>query len=148
MEKEKGRGRASVFGASDEMDIDLSVFTPKPAAQPQSPTQEQVKAISEAANFPSRQAAPASKIPAKEKRTQRRYRTGRNVQFNAKASQETIDRFYAICDQNPGWVMGYTLERAVDALERELKQTRSTTPLITIPSARQTAARHKEKLDA
>lgn len=115
----KGRGRASVFDDSETIDIDLTAFAPKPASQPK-PLQEQVKAISEAANFPSRQAAPAAKPPAKEKRTQRRYRTGRNVQFKAKASQETIDRFYALCDQN-GWVMGFTLERAVAALERELK---------------------------
>lgn len=118
----KGRGgRASVFEDSETVEIDLSAFAPKPAAPLPLPSQEQVRAVSEASNFPSRQAATASKPATKEKREQRRYRTGRNVQFNAKASQETIDRFYAICDQNPGWVMGYTLERAVAALERELQ---------------------------
>lgn len=124
MEKDKGRGRASVFDVLDEPDIDLSVFALKRASQQPSPTQDQVKAVSEAANFPSRQAPTAGKMPAKEHRTPRRHRTGRNVQFNAKASQQTIDRFYALCDQNPDWVMGYTLERAVDALERELEAAR------------------------
>ena len=117
----KGRGRASVFEDAETQEIDISVFAPKPAAPVPGPTQEQLRAVSEASNFPSRQASTAARPPTKEKRPQRRYRTGRNVQFNAKASQETIDRFYAICDQNPGWVMGYTLERAVAALERELK---------------------------
>jgi hypothetical protein len=111
------RGRASIFDDFAEAPpIDISGFSPRPAAVPAPPTQEQVKAVSEAANFPSREGAKAS---AKPKREPRRYRTGRNVQFNAKALQTTIDRFYALCD-NTGWVMGYTLERAVEALEREL----------------------------
>ena len=145
---EKGRGRASVFGDVEESDIDISGFTPKPVAASQQPTQEQVKAVSEAANFPSRQAPPATKATTpKEKRTQRRYRTGRNVQFNAKASQETIDRFYALCDRNPGWVMGYTLERAVEALEREMTQSKVASQQAP-GSIRQPAARQKDRLDA
>ena len=114
-----GKSRASVFSDADEGTTDISGFTPKPAVKLPLPTQEQVKAISEAANFPSREvqkAKPATQGPRKP----RRHRTGRNVQFNAKASQTTIDRFYALCDLK-GWVLGYTLERAVDALERELK---------------------------
>ena len=47
------------------------------------------------------------------------HRTGRNVQFNMKATQETINAFYAVCDRT-GWVLGETLERAIAALEREL----------------------------
>jgi hypothetical protein len=148
MEKEKGRGRASVFGTSDEPDIDLSAFAPKPATQKRPPTREEVKAISEAANFPSRQAPPVATITVKEKRKLRRHKTGRNVQFNAKATQETIDRFYALCDENPSWVMGYTLERAVDALERELRQAKESTAASTTSSARHLAAPQKEKLDA
>ena len=50
---------------------------------------------------------------------QRRHRTGRNVQFNVKASQETVDAFYAISDAK-GWVLGETLEHALAALKREL----------------------------
>lgn len=112
-----GKGRASVFADTDDVAIDISEFAPKAAAAPTSPTQQQVKTVSEAANFPSREIArPSGNVPRKP----RRYRTGRNVQFNAKALQKTVDRFYALCDKT-GWVMGYTLERAVDALERELK---------------------------
>ena len=49
-----GKGRASVFEDSEEVTLDLSAFAPKPAIPP-APTQEQVKAVSEAANFPSRE---------------------------------------------------------------------------------------------
>jgi len=113
-----GKGRASIFGDTDDVSIDITGFAPKPAVAPAPPTREQVKAVSEAVKFPSREVAKPSS--AKVARTPRRYRTGRNVQFNAKASQKTIDRFYALCDKT-GWVMGMTLERAVDALERELE---------------------------
>ncbi len=51
----------------------------------------------------------------------RRFRTGRNVQFNAKASQETVDAIYGVTEAHPGWVLGYTLERAIAALQRELE---------------------------
>jgi hypothetical protein len=37
-----------------------------------------------------------------------------------KALKETVDAFYAITDTQ-GWVLGYTLERAVAALTRELE---------------------------
>jgi hypothetical protein len=114
-----GKSRASIFSNADEGIVDLSGFAPKPAVQSTLPTQAQVKAISEAANFPSREVQKA-KSPNPGPCKPRRHRTGRNVQFNAKASQTTIDRFYTLCDSK-GWVLGYTLERAVDALERELK---------------------------
>ena len=41
------------------------------------------------------------------------------MQFNVKASQETVDAFYAISDSK-GWVLGETLEHALAALKREL----------------------------
>jgi hypothetical protein len=117
--------RASVFDQGP--DIDISGFTPrtatKPAAQP-----DQVKAISEAANFVSREPAwptptRAEKSTAREAHKQpilrepRRHRTGRNIQINIKARAETIERFYAIADRH-GWVLGETFERAIGALER------------------------------
>ena len=114
-----GKTRASIFSDTTETAIDISGFAPKPVVQSTLPTQAQVKAISEAANFPSREVQKA-KTATQNPRKPRRHRTGRNVQFNAKASQTTIDRFYMLCDTND-WVLGYTLERAVDALERELK---------------------------
>jgi len=113
--------RASVFDHGP--DIDITGFKPrtaaKPAAQP-----EQVKAISETASFVSREpirapretAAPAEREP-------RRHRTGRNIQLNIKARAEAIERFYAIADHKV-WVLGETFERAIAALERELRAER------------------------
>jgi hypothetical protein len=119
--------RASVFDQGPE--IDISGFEPrkiaKPAARP-----DDVKAISETANFVSREPAPsAPSTPAPVRRASReaqrepivreprRHRTGRNIQLNIKARAETIDRFYAIADRY-GWVLGEAFERAVAALER------------------------------
>ena len=120
--------RASVFDQGPE--IDISGFEPrkiaKPAARP-----DEVKAISETANFVSREpalvappAAPAAARQASREaqgepivREPRRHRTGRNIQLNIKSRAETIDRFYAIADLH-GWVLGETFERAVAALER------------------------------
>lgn len=119
--------RASVFDQGP--DIDVSGFAPrtkaKPAAQP-----EQIKAISETANFVSREptrslprAAPTQVARASQTdpilREPRRHRTGRNIQQNIKARAETIERFYAITDRH-GWVLGETFERAIAALDREL----------------------------
>ena len=105
--------RASVFG--DVVDLDLKDFAPKKRVDTKAPSREQVQAVAEAANFPSRQASVQTSKPP------RIYRTGRNVQFSAKATQETVDAIYAITDANLGWVLGYTLERAVEALQRELE---------------------------
>jgi hypothetical protein len=110
--------RASIF--EGEMEVDLSQFQPKTCPDSKAPPQEQVRAVAQTANFTSRE-APRVPSPAPKKRTARVHRTGRNVQFNLKASQETVDAFYAVTDANPGWVLGYTLERAIAALQRELK---------------------------
>lgn len=115
--------RASIFG--DEADpLDLSGFAPKAAHDIQAPPPDAIRAVSEAARFPSREARPAAPAPAPPKREQRRHRTGRNVQFNIRARQKTIDAFLAIADRE-GWVLGEVLEHAVAALERELAACRS-----------------------
>jgi hypothetical protein len=112
---EMAGGRASIFEEPEELDV--SGFAPKgpPIAAPPA---AQVRAVSEAAKFPSREAQtrPPASAP---KREPRRYRTGRNVQFNMKASQEAVEAFYAVSDTQ-GWVLGETLEHAVAALQREL----------------------------
>jgi len=105
--------RASIFDADD---LDISGFAPKPGPDTTAPALEQVRAITEAAHFRSREQPVPAPAP---KRVQRRHRTGRNVQFNVKASQETVDAFYAISDAK-GWVLGETLEHALAALKREL----------------------------
>ena len=111
--------RASIFAADDSELLDVGSFAPKAALDTNAPPAEQVRAVTEAAHFRSREGA-APKIDAQFKRANRRYRTGRNVQFNVKALKETVDTFYAVTEAQ-GWVLGYTLQRALEALQRELK---------------------------
>jgi hypothetical protein len=115
--------RANIF--DDAAEMDLSVFKPGVSPEPVL-DREKLKAISEASNFPSRQAArpvaePAAKpAPAiQPKREPRRHRTGRTAQFNARTTPETVEAYYAIADRQ-GWLVGETIERALAALQREL----------------------------
>lgn len=101
--------RAGLF----EGDLDLSQFAPqKPADQPPA---EAVRAVAEAVKFQSREPV-QTPMP----RQQRRYRTGRNIQLNTKVTMSTRDGFYEISDRY-NWVLGETLERALQALKRELE---------------------------
>jgi hypothetical protein len=103
--------RASVFDAGP--DFDVAGFTPqKPKT---SAPAEKVRQVSEGANFKSREPA-EQKIARREPR---RYRTGRNTQFNIKGDPDVIEEFYRIADEQ-GWVLGETLERAVRALRTEI----------------------------
>jgi ribosomal protein S12 methylthiotransferase accessory factor YcaO len=111
--------RASIFQESDNEVLDVSGFAPKGGIDAKAPPVEQVRAVTEAAQFRSREAA-APKMDTQFKRATRRYRTGRNVQFNVKALKETVDAVYAVSEAK-GWVLGYTLQRAIEALQRELK---------------------------
>lgn len=95
---------------------DLSSFSPsspsKPIARPE---------VAAAAGFISREPVAAEVLtsvspPVKQ---QRRHRTGRNVQINIKAKQETLDRFYAAVDAM-GCGVGEAFEVAVDLLKRKL----------------------------
>lgn len=112
------KARASIF--EDAVDVDVSTFTVKKRVDNKAPPQEQVRALAETVNFRSREASPTP-VNAPKQRAGRVYRTGRNVQFNIKASQETVNDFYALTEAHPGWVLGYTLERAIAALKRELE---------------------------
>ena len=95
--------RASIFGA--DSDLDVSGFSPKETVTP-TVRPEQVRAVSEAANFQSRE--PPREMPAEPPRREpRRYRTGRNIQLNIKARAGAIEAFYAIADRK-GWVLGET----------------------------------------
>ncbi len=105
-----GNKRASIF---DGDDIDVSGFGPKATPEPELPA-ELVRGIAEASRFPSREAKPT---PAR--RPPRIHRTGRTMQFNARAKPETIEALYAIADSQ-GWLVGETLEHALAALQREL----------------------------
>lgn len=95
---------------------DLSSFSP--SSPPKPITRPEVAA---AAGFKSREPAavevgmPVSP-PVKQ---QRRHRTGRNVQINIKAKQETLDQFYAAVDAM-GCGVGEAFEHAVDLLTKKL----------------------------
>jgi hypothetical protein len=109
--------RASIF--EEPAELDISGFAPKTAPDMNAPAPEKVRAVAEAAYFSSREPKPQKQV-APAKREPRRHRTGRNVQLNLKASQETVDAFYALSDKND-WVLGETLERAIQSLQRELQ---------------------------
>jgi hypothetical protein len=111
-------GRASIFDDGPDKDLDLSGFEPKKAksAKP-AESAEKVRALAEANNFTSRAAA-RPKTPENPP-PRRGRRTGRNMQLNIKATQDTVDLFYRLSDSQ-SWVLGETLEYALHALEREL----------------------------
>ena len=104
--------RAPVFTE----DLDVSEFTPAPAAK--GVDRDKVKAVAGPATFRSREPEAA---PAPIRREMRRYRTGRNVQLNLKVRQEDADIFYALADEH-GWVLGEAFQKAVEALQRDSKQ--------------------------
>ncbi len=112
------KSRASIFDEVAELDV--GSFAPKTAIDTTAPPADKVRAVAQAAKFRSREPG-VPKPETKSKRAPRLHRTGRNVQFNVKARQETVDAIYAITDAHPGWVLGYTLERAIAALKRELE---------------------------
>jgi len=106
--------RLSIFGNTE--DVDLAVFTPRQESKPK-PPKEKVKAVSEAARFPSREAPPPSPAPLTHK--PRYHKTGRTTQFNTRIMPATHAKVYQIADSQ-GWLVGETVERAIEALEREL----------------------------
>jgi hypothetical protein len=103
-----GKTPSSIF---DGGDLDVSGFAPKNVQRLNEMSPDLVRAVSEAAQFPSREAIP--------RRPRRIYRTGRTAQFNARATPETVEAFYAIADQQ-GWLVSEALEQALAALKREL----------------------------
>lgn len=94
---------------------DVPAFSTKP--KPEKPVEPEALAqVAEDNNFISRQ--PPKSVKKAERRKPRIHRTGRNVQFNAKATPETIAKFYRLADEKKV-TLGELFEMAVDALERE-----------------------------
>jgi hypothetical protein len=92
---------------------DPPVFKTKPRAE-KAVAEEIVERLAEQNDFPSRQAPKA----VKESRRKRRvYTTGRNRQFNIKATAETVERFYKMADERKV-PLCELLELALDALDR------------------------------
>jgi hypothetical protein len=104
----------------DEQD-DLSRFAPNPVP---APAPEHVREVATAAGFLSRE--PHQLAPARPPREPYRYRTGRTEQFSARIRPEHYDRFYDIA-RAYGWKLGETVEKALEALEREIHE-RNQTP--------------------
>ncbi len=105
--------RASIFEGSK---LDIEGFAPRADAIDRPPT-EQLEELTRGSKFRSREGAesPPTRIQ------QRRRRTGRNVQFNIRATQEVIDEFKAL-SETQDWPDGLTLEHAISALKRELEE--------------------------
>ena len=92
---------------------DPPAFTTKPKTEKPVP-KETIERIAEENNFPSRQAAKQPKEPRRKRRV---YTTGRNRQFNIKATAETVEKFYKMADERHV-PLCELLEQALDALDR------------------------------
>jgi hypothetical protein len=113
--------RPSIF----DTEVDLTPFRPKTDLSPAAVPPETVRQISDESGFPSRAPAPA---PMK---ANRRPKTGRTVLLNARITQRAHDRFHEIiaaehAKYETGEIMhrvtlGEIVERALQALEREMK---------------------------
>jgi hypothetical protein len=108
------KDRASIFDSGDTALLDVSSFQPKPAAPVAVPVAH-LRALAEASQFVSRE--PPKSVPPR--RPPRLHRTGRTMQFNCRATRETVEALYTIADRQH-WKVSETLEHALAALRREL----------------------------
>ncbi len=106
-------GTRARIGFGDALS-DLGGF--EPAKKKRSAPEPQAAA---AAGFMRREPTPAPEAPAPPQKAQRRRRTGRNVQINIKAKQETLDQFYAAVDAMECGV-GEAFEVAVELLQKKI----------------------------
>jgi hypothetical protein len=105
-------GRASIF---EKPTLDTSGFAPR-TGDVHRPQPAQLDEFSKGSKFRSREGVE----PAPTRVQQRRRRTGRNVQFNIRATQQVIDDFKALSEKMD-WPDGLTLERALEALREKIK---------------------------
>ena len=103
------------IGFGDALD-DLASFTP---AKPTKTVAEPNAAA--AVGFTRREPSGIQENVTAPQKVQRRRRTGRNVQINIKAKQETLDRFYAAVDAM-GCGVGEAFEVAVDLLKSKISE--------------------------
>lgn len=89
------------------------VFGTKPRTE-KAVQEDAIQRIAEENNFPSRQAAKTSKETRRKRRV---YTTGRNRQFNIKATTATVERFYKMADERKV-PLCELLEQALDALDK------------------------------
>jgi hypothetical protein len=116
--------RPSIF----DDNIDLSGFEPKAGPEPGAVPPQTSRRVAEEGGFPSR--APVLRPPAAPRLSSAK--TGRTVLLNARITQRAHDRFHQIvaaeqARYETGEIMhrvtlGEIVERALNALERELKR--------------------------
>lgn len=120
-------GRVDPFAAlGPDEKLDLKQF--KPLKRPEKVNPQEIRKVAEQSSFPSRE--PVTTPPPQEPTERRLYRTGRNVQFSCKVTQELHDEIYALTDdlakrmeeKMPGmrWTVGMTVDRMVAALKKEM----------------------------
>jgi hypothetical protein len=102
-------------GGGCYMMADISGFAPR-TDDAQRPQPAQLDELTRGSKFRSREGIE----PESTRTQQRRRRTGRNVQFNIRATQQVIDDFKALSEQMD-WPDGLTLERALEALREKMK---------------------------
>jgi hypothetical protein len=115
--------RPSIFGDN----IDLTGFKPKTGPEPGAVPAETSRRIAEEGGFPSR--APALRPAAAARPSSPK--TGRTVLLNARITQRAHDRFHEIVaaeqakfatgEMTHRVTLGEIVERALQALEREMK---------------------------
>jgi hypothetical protein len=104
---------------ADDEALNLDRFKPKPAGASDRPGPQDLRGIAERTKFVSREGKGTAPPPVPLLRRGPR-RTGRTATVTLKTTPECSNRFYAIA-QAEGWLVGETFERALDALEREMK---------------------------
>lgn len=102
---------------------DFPVPFKDPIAPPSLPARD-IREVAHASGFTSREATSVAPAPVAGEgshgRRRRIYRTGRREQLNIKVRDLDLTNFYQVCDQQ-NWVQGYAFQRALEALDRELK---------------------------
>ena len=109
------------FGGDDDLEnMDISHLMPSEETESddKKPSAEEVLQVAEKAGWKSREGN-SSKQKKKPARKRRVYRTGRNEQFNNRVRPTVIEGFHQIAEQK-NWVMGETLEHALEALQEKL----------------------------
>ena len=107
--------RASIF---EDNDLDLTGFAPKEGRDTKSAPGRSRQASCGSREFPQSRANGQKGVGAQRKI--KGYRTGRNVQFNVKATQETLNTFHLICERK-GWLLAEGFAQAVEALKRVME---------------------------
>ena len=101
----------------DDAEPDLSQFTPRTEDPPPLPPLAEVRGISNAGGFPSRDSRPI--IPERHY-----YRTGRDTQFNTKVRPDVKAGYMAIATED-GIPIGKVLEDALEALLAQRRERRT-----------------------